>query len=103
MTSRLGAGIGLLGAVLVINGVIALIMTGTADDGRLNNCTTADNITTCQERSETDFLATLFAVAVTGIEGAPFEFNVFYFIVMDLMLAGGILLTVWGLLPFMGA
>lgn len=100
--SRFLSGLMMVLFALLINAISAFIGSDSASASAPVGCTTNNNFTTCQDVTRTSFLAQFFSATVTGVSGAPTWFNVFYVLVMDTVLVGGIILMVISLIPTLG-
>lgn len=101
--SRLLQGVTLILLPIVINSVIAIIATGASSTTAPPGCTDSNNFTTCEQVGKTDFLAALFDVTVSGIEGLPTVANFLYVLIMAFLLVAGVLLVVLAFVPLTGA
>lgn len=98
--------------VVVTNIMVAYVTTAMDGDARAEAFTAAGSgcqqqgggnesgfAEDCRTASKTSFAWSLAQVTVSGIEGAPTVFNVFYVTVMLFVLTLGVIVFLWGLVP----
>lgn len=90
--------------VVVVNTVVAFITTSATGVGGVEevgwtNCDQDDNFTSCENVGKTTFLAEVFDVSYTGIDGAPPFLNLLYVIIVGGLFTVGILLIVLAFVP----
>jgi hypothetical protein len=95
-------GLSIVLTIIVINSIVAFIISSSTAAPNIAGCTTTDNFTTCQSVSKTSFLGSLFAVTVSGIPGVPDIINLLYVLIAGGLLIGGIIMMVIALVPTLG-
>lgn len=87
---------------VVLTNLIATLVTGGIGDGsEVADCTTANNVTTCESEGRESFFQRLVSTTVTGFEGGWPEINLLWGVVMSTLLTVGVLLAVSAFIPFL--
>lgn len=86
--------------VVVVNFTVAFITTGaTTPEDAFTRCDSDENFTSCENLGKTTFLAEVFDVTYTGIDGAPLFINALYVLIVGFLFTVGVLLIVLGFVP----
>lgn len=100
--SRFLSGLIMVLFVIVVDVLVAFIISGTGGTTTIAGCTSNTNATACQTVGGTTFLASLAQTTITGIDALPAPLSFLYPILMDGILIGGIILMALAFGPTLG-